>query len=314
MTAPRLRVAVVVGGALVALVGGAGPALAHGDARLAEEQLLLDPGEVATFTAGLHYHRLAATVSADAPVVVELVHAATDTVAATAGPDTTIVLNELVRCCPDAVWADHALVVRNPGTTAATAGVRARLVHDDLAVMVDGAEDGTRVSIVVLGLAWAALLWRAVRRRPLDVPLRRAVGRLVAVSVAVLVLAAWGTWRYGVGGAPALVAGLADLPVLPFNPLVSRATLLIAVVVVVWGRAGTAWARSSAHGSSAWWATGVALLGSVVVVAAAVVTAYGAAGAAIGAAVAAGLPLLAVPVWHRHRHAVPRATGPVVGA
>ena len=306
------RAAVVVAAALVSLVSGAGPALAHGDARLAEEQLHLDPGEAASFTAGLHYHRLAATVSADAPVTVELVHAATDTVVASAGPDTTIALNELVRCCPDAVWADHGLAVRNPGTTAATADVRARLVHDDLAVMVDGAEDGTRVSIVVLGLAWAALLWRAVRRRPLELPLRRAVGRLAGVSVAVLVLTAWGTWRYGVGGAPALVAGLADLPILPFNPIVSRASLLLAVAIVVWGRAGTAWARSSAYGSPAWWGTGAALLGSVGVAATAVAMAYGAAGAAIGAAAAAGLPLLAVPVWHRRP--APTAAGPPLPA
>lgn len=293
------RLGAVVVGAVLAVAATATAALAHGDANLADERLVLAPGEGVELREGLHYHRLAATVSADGPVVVEVRRLATDEVVATAGPDTAIAVNELVRCCPEAAWAEHAVVVRNPGTVPASADVRARLVHDDLAVMVDGAEDGTRVSIVVLGLAWAALLWRAVRRKDHDVPLRRAVRRLAVVAAGVVALAAWGTWRYGTGGAPALVAGLADVPVLPFNPIVSRATLLIAAVIVLWGRAGTAWARAADPATPAWWATGASLVGSTVVVAALVADAYGAAGAASGAAVAAGAPLLLVPVLRR---------------
>jgi hypothetical protein len=293
------RLGAVAVGMLLVLGGSATAALAHGDTNLADDRLALAPGEAAEFTAGLHYHRVAATVTADTPVVVEVVRDETGAVVGSAGPDTTIALNRLVRCCPDAAWSDHTLVVRNPGPTSTTAAVRARLVHDDLAVMVDGAEPGTRASIVVLGMAWAALLWRAVRRKPHDVPLRRALGRLGAVAAGVLVLAAWGAWRYGAGGAPALLAGFADLPVLPFNPIVSRATLLVAATMVLWGRAGTAWARASDTSTPAWWATGGALVGSTVVVAALVADSYGAAGSAVGAAVAAGVPLLAVPVLRR---------------
>lgn len=36
---------------------------------------------------------------------------------------------------------------------------RASLAHDDLAVMVDGAESGTRVAIVLLALGWSGVVW-----------------------------------------------------------------------------------------------------------------------------------------------------------
>lgn len=296
MNRPPARLGTVVAGAMVMVVVSASAALAHGDARLTDGTVRLAPGEAVEATAGLHYHRLVATVAADGPVVVEVVRTDGGAVVAEAGPDDTIALNHLVRCCHDDAWTEHTLVVRNAGTAPVVADVRARFVHDDLAVMVDGAESGTRASIVVIGLAWAALVWRAVRRRPHDVPLRRAVRQLGPVVGVVLALAAWGAWRYGTGGAPALLAGLADLPVLPFNPVVSRATLLVAVAIVLWGRAGTAWARSPRTSTPGWWATGAALVGAPVVVALLVVDAYGGSGAAVGAAVAAVAPLLAVPV------------------
>lgn len=306
----RRRAGTVTVAMLVLLLALPMAALAHGDEELGDGTTVLEPGASLRATGGLHYHRLAAVVVADGPVTVELVRDATGGVAASAGPATTIRLNQLVRCCDRGTWDDHTLVVTNTGTSAARTQVRARLVHDDLAVMVDGAESGTRASIVVLGIAWTGLLWRSARRRPHDLPLRSPAVRLAVVVGPLVALALWGGWRYGTGGAPGLVAGLADVPVLPFNPVVSRATLLVGVGLVLWGRAGTAWSRVEDTATVGWWATGAAIVGSVVAVAVLVTAAYGAGGAAVASAVAAGGPLLAVPTL---RAAGARTVTPVPG-
>jgi hypothetical protein len=103
--------------------------------------------------------------------------------------------------------------------------------------------------------------------------------------------------RYGVGGAPAVVAGNADVPILPVNPIVSRASLLMGLAMIGWAVVGLWWVRARrAAPSRAWTALGVAIAGAAVVVGMAVLAAYG--GPAVQSAwlVAAITPIVAVLV------------------
>lgn len=288
-------------GAAAVLVVLPTAALAHGDSRLVDDVLTLAPGASARFAGTLHYHRLTATVDADGPVTVALVHAASGRAVASAGPRETIRLNQLVRCCEETAWADHDLMVTNPGDQVVTVRADARLIHDDLAVMVDGAEQGTRAAVVVIGAAWAALMWHAVRRRPRDATLLEPLRLAAAASVGVLAIAAYGAARYGGDGPEALVAGLGGLPVLPFNPVVSRASLLMAVGLFLWGRGGLRWARVDGAPSAGWNAIGAALIGMVVVVAVGITSVYGHGGVAVASAVVAIVPVLAVLVLRTRR-------------
>lgn len=283
-------------GAVAVLALSPTAALAHGDSRLVDDVVTLAPGTSVRFDGSLHYHRLTATLDADGPVTLALVHAATGREAARAGPAATIRVNQLVRCCDEVAWAEHDLIVTNPGEEAVTVRADARLVHDDLAVMVDGAEAGTRASVVVIGAGWAALVWRAVRHRPREAGLVQPLRLVAMASVGVLAVGVYGAVRYGGGGPGALVAGLGGLAVVPFNPVVSRASLLVAVGMFLWGRAGLTWARVDGAPSAGWNAVGAALIGMVVVVALAITSAYGRGGVALASAVVAIVPLLAVPV------------------
>jgi hypothetical protein len=291
-------------GSLVLLLAvlGAAPALAHGDALLVDEVVVLGPGEVASFDGELHYHRLVGRVTSDGPVRVRLVGAdATDEVVSV-GPGTELAFNELVRCC-DEVWAPHTLLLENAGVAVVTVTARAALVHDDLAVMVDGVEDGTRASIVLFGLGWSALLWRGTRRsggrrdglRGGVRSLRRPAVGLALLTVFVLGVGSYAALRYGVGGAPSVVAGNGDLPVLPRNPFVSRASLLLGIALIGWTLIAAWWAR--ARPSTArrrWSALGVALAGSVIVVATAITAAYGGPAIQVAWTAAAAGPVLIV--------------------
>ena len=257
------RTAAVGGFLAVLLLSTPTVALAHGDSSLVDEVLELAPGGSAEFAADLHYHRLVGTMSADGPIRVRLVDATTGKGVLTLGPSTSLAFNELVRCC-DQEWAPHTLTVENVGDDVMTVAAPVRLVHDDLAVMVDGAESGTRL---VLG---------ATRRPQTAVPLRRPTIGLAVLAAFVLALGSYATVRYGVGGAPSVVAGNADLPVIPMNDIVSRASLLVGLFMIGWGRVGLWWVRARpATPSRSWTALGVALTGAVLVVAVAVLTAYG---------------------------------------
>lgn len=50
-------------------------ARAHGDARVVDEVVSLDPGAAATYEIELHYHRLVDQVSSNGPVRVSVRHA-----------------------------------------------------------------------------------------------------------------------------------------------------------------------------------------------------------------------------------------------
>jgi hypothetical protein len=251
------------------------PAWAHGDDRLVDGDVEIPAGSSATFNGDLHYHRLVGEVVADGPVRVRLVDVRSGQDVVVIGPGTHLPFNDLVRCCDEA-WAPHTLVLDNLGDRPVTATARIGLVHDDLAVMVDGAEDGTRASIVIMGAAWWALAWRALRRRPADVALRRPLVGSVVLSTFVLGLGTYAAVRYGLGGAPAVVAGNADVPILPVNPIVSRASLLMGLSMIGWALVGLWWVRARTTTSRQWWwAVGAWLAGAVVVVAVAVTLAYG---------------------------------------
>jgi hypothetical protein len=261
--------------ALIALGVAPPPALAHGDEQLVDGAVRLAPGESVGFDGELHYHRVVGRVEADGPVSVRLVDARTGAEVLDLGEGTLVRFNALVRCCDEA-WAPHTLVIVNPGTRAVTATARARLVHDDLAVMVDGAESGTRASIVILGLCWSALVWRALRRPDTGITLRRPVVAFALLVTFVLGLGVYARGRYGIGGAPSVVAGNADVPILPLNPIVSRASLLMGLTMVGWALAGLWWVRArSRTGPLAWTAVGGVLAGAVLVVAVLVTVAYG---------------------------------------
>lgn len=284
----RLGVIAAVAGALVLGVATAG--LAHGDDRLATGPFTVGPGGTVSFEGEVHYHRLTARVDADGPVIVRFVEAASGRLAAAAGPATSIRMNELIRCCDDTTWTSHRLEIANPAGTAVAGSVTATLVHDDLAVMVFTAESGTRESVVILGLALVALLWRSTRRRP-DRALRPATVGAGVLGGGVVVLAAVGTSAYGTGGPPALLAVLAHVPVVPFNTVVSRASLLLGATMFGWGWATVRWAAARPGAATRpWVATGAVLAAMPVATAALMIRAYGTWPMAVAMALAAAAP------------------------
>jgi hypothetical protein len=303
------RLAAVAGLVVITLgLAPSGPAHAHGDARLVDDTMVLAPGESATFTSGLHYHRLVGRVDADGPVGVRLVDVASSRAAVARGPSSSIALNDLVRCCEGRTWAPHALVVENSGPGTVTVTARVALVHDDLAVMVDGAEPGTRSSVAIFAVAWAVLLSRLSGGTPRAASSgRAALVTLGGGGAALLLLAAYGGVRYGGLGAPGLLAALFDVPVLPVNPIVSRASLLLGVAIGSWYWASAHWVRRDGVMTSHRWVGGCLALAAVPVAAGgAVLAGYGRPAVPVTWAAAACLPLLVVMVRQR-----PRATTPV---
>jgi hypothetical protein len=309
-TGPVRRAATILVFVVVALLGVASPARAHGDVPLVDHTLMLAPGETVTFGGELHYHRLTASIGADQPITVQLRDSTTGRLALDRGAARRHTINQLVACC-DRGWAPHTLILHNVGDSAASVHASARLVHDDLAVMVYGAEPGTAESVVVLGAALLAVVWRAVRRasdpdrvRPMS--LRAAAATLAVPVGVVLVVATAGAIRYGVGGPQGLVAGGADLPVLPVNPVVSRSALLLFVLMVGWGWAAARWAASRPLAPArAWGLLGLAVAGGPIATAVFVGIAYDTWAMPTATATAALLPVLAV--WSHHRRSISSA-------
>jgi hypothetical protein len=288
-------VVLALGLAAAALGAAASPAAAHGDVPLVRGSLTLAPGEVAAYHGSVHYHRLVARVVADGPVRVRLQDFVTGEVVLEAGPTLRLAVNELIACCDDATWTPYTLVIENVGDRPVALRARAVLVHDDLAVMVHGAEPGTREGAAVITAAWIVLLWWG-RRRPGPASALRRAGRASAVLAAGVVIAGASGWlAYGRPGAAGLVAGLSHVPVLPWNPLVSRVSLFLGVAIVGWLVAGALWARSRpAPGSPAWTAVGVGLGAGVLGVAGAVVLEYGVLSLPLGMAAGMVIPLALV--------------------
>jgi hypothetical protein len=278
-------------------------ALAHGDDRLVNDTLALGPGESVAFEGGLHYHRLVGRFVADAPVEVRLVQKDAGATAVALGPGSDLTVNQLVRCCDGRAWTSHHLVIENPGATPVIVSARAALVHDDLAVMVYRAESGTTESVVVMGALWGWTLMR-IRRRRQSTSTARATRTVGVVLGSVWALGLYGAIRYGVGSAPALLAGLADVPVLPFNPFVSRASLLMGTAMIGWAVAGARWAKAArVMDRKAWLALGSLVVGAAIVTAVAVGTTYRAIGMPFAMALTAVIPMLifmAVELQGRH--------------
>lgn len=271
------------------------PASAHGDVRLVDETLQLAAGGAVEFDGDLHYHRVVGHLDADQPITVELIDPARSATVMSFGPAHSISINRLVQCC-DVAWASHRLVIHNDGTETATVEARVTLIHDDLAVMVYRAESGTAESVVVMGGIWWWAV-RRVRRGQRSTSAARATATAAMIVAAVLAVAAWGASRYGGGGAPALVAGLADVPVLPINPLVGRASLLMGLMMIGWAIAGVSWIRAR-HGmqTRSWIALGASLVGGILTTAVLVGSEYGAVGMPLAMAVVFATPVLAVLV------------------
>lgn len=282
------------------------PAAAHGDLRLADETFQLAAGSTVEFHGELHYHRLVGRFDADRPITVELIDSERDTIVMSFGPANSISMNHLVSCCDEEAWAAHRLVVSNNGTEAATVQARVTLVHDDLAVMVYRAESGTAESVAVMGGIWWWAAWR-VRRGGRSTSARRATTTALALVVGVLVISAWGAFRYGGNGARALVAGLADVPLIPINPVVGRASLLMGLMMIGWAIAGVSWIRARhAMPTKSWIALGAVLVGGIVVTAAIIASEYSALGMPLAMAIVFAIPALILLV-HDSRSRQPGA-------
>lgn len=288
--------------ALAGLVGGvwlaaASPALAHGDSPLVDRTVPIRAGGSVAFSGDLHYHRLVGRFSSDLPVIVRLVDPANGTVAVERGPATEIAINELVACCDDATWTSYELVIANTANQPVAVRVTARLVHDDLAIMVHGAEPGTEQSVVWFAAIMSAALWFGLRRkRPL--PLRRAATPVVVLVAAVLVAEGYGVARYGHAGAGSLLAAGYDLSALPANRLLSRTTLVLSLMLVAWIWINVRWARARADAPPlAWAGLGAALIGVVACTALVAGFTYRAWGIPLALAAAFALPVVVVLVW-----------------
>lgn len=278
-------------------------ARAHGDDRLVDETLELGPGETVSFDGEVHYHRLVGRFVADGPVEVRLIQADSGATAVDLESGADLMVNRLVLCCDGRAWTPHRLVLVNPGDETVTVEARATLVHDDLAVMVYRAEPGTTESVAVMGALWVWVLVRVWRRRSSTSP-AHAIRTVGVVLGSVLTLGLYGAVRYGVGSAPGLLAGLADVPVLPINSLVSRASLLMGMAMVGWAVAGARWARAGREmDAAAWLGLGIVLVGAVVMTATSVSTTYQTAGMPLIMALTAAIPVLVfgvVELWGRH--------------
>jgi hypothetical protein len=295
-TACQLRVVVLAVCLAAAALGTAAlPAAAHGDELLVRGSLTLAPGEAAAYHGNVHYHRLVARVVADGPVRVRLHDFVTGEVALEVGPSLRLAVNELIACCDDATWTPYTLVIENVGDLPVALRARAVLVHDDLAVMVHGAESGTREGAVMITAAWIVLLWWGRRRPRRASALRRAGWASAVLAMGAALAGAYGWLAYGRAGAGGLLAGLSHVPVLPWNPLVSRVSLFLGVAIVGWLVAGALWAGSRpAPGSPAWAGVGVGLGAGVLGVAGAVVVEYGVLSLPLGMAAGMVIPLALV--------------------
>lgn len=283
------------------------PALAHGDQRIVDGALTIPPGEVASFEGEVHYHRIIGRFDATGPIVVSVIEPGGDDAPIVAGPARQITLNDLIACCDGAAWTGHTLVIENAGPEPVTVSARASLVHDDVAVSVFRAESGVVESMLAFGVVWAFAL-RHRRRRGIETTRRRATATLFTVASAVLALAVYGTVRYGSGSVPGLLAGLADVPILPMNPLASRASVLLLLTMVGWAIAGARWATARHDMTrTRWLAHAAALIAMVVLSAVLVTTTYGTPGLPLMTSVLAVGPLAALVILDgRPAHSEPR--------
>ncbi len=299
-----MRAVVMVGVAISLILVLAAPALAHGDERLVEGEFTIGPHQVMSFEGDVHYHRLVAWFDAAGPISLRLVDADAGSEVFTLGMSTSHSINRLITCCDGTAWAPHRLELENHSDDPVVVTGDAKLVHDDLAVSVFGAEPGVIESMTALAAVWTWALFRN-RRRAGSSP-RAAVKSLAIVSVATVLVAIVGMLRYGVGSAPGLLAGASDLPLFPMNPIVSRASVSVFLGMAGWATAGALWAGARpAMTRIAWSGLGLAVAGAVIVVAALVASTYGTLGVPAFISALALLPIAAVFVADHRRPVSP---------
>ncbi|WP_203336635.1 hypothetical protein [Nocardioides limicola] len=296
-TARALTVLALVG---LAMVAGP-PAHAHGDGDLVDQAVSIPGGGSVEFLGDVHYHRLIVRLSGDGPVVLRLVDEA-GAVALERGPARAITVNELIACCDDRGWTPYQLVLENPGEDTVTLDIAAHLVHDDLAVMVYGAEPGTRESVAVFAVLWGFIAWRSHHRRRPTTP-TVAVTAFGVITLSYAALWSLGALRYGTWEPAALLAGGFDVSLLPVNPLVSGASLSMLLAIIGWLWMASLWIKARfAMRVGTWVPLGVGLVSLVVGAAVAIGASYGAWGMPVALTLVFTTPLLVVMAENlRHR-------------
>ncbi len=329
----------------VALCFAASTAFGHPDERVVEATLRLGPGEVASFPMSVHFHRLVATYRVHEPsesqVRLLVMPAAAIDVDERTGPSPDIAielagegaLHHLIDCCLDIGYADYHLAVRNDGDAPALLDLRAWLVHDEFAVVVQRAEPGALEVPLALFLAlgvtatmvsargrrrWEGVAADAGARSPGALPLAWSAGVFVWACALAAGLAVAGAARYGTGPIDGLIAIMADVPV-PGGPFGSRAATVMGVLMLAWVASIALWIRAVYVGAHVWspWTARVGLALAVVSLAAGAAMAwtYGSWPLPIGLALVLAAPLgvcsLALRRWRLAGHALNGTSRPL---
>lgn len=266
------------------LLGVAATALAHPDERVVDATLRLAPGQVVSIPMAVHFHRLVATYrvhTTDASdLTLHVFGADTEPTGdvTTAGGAWRLVtrlqgegsLHHLIDCCLGIDHAAFTLWVRNDGAEVAVLDLRAWLVHDEFAVVVQRAEAGALevplVAFLALGLSASMVSMRQRRLGgggtftrsgalpPGSLALGWSVGLFGWACSLALALGVAGAGRYGTGLIDGVIAIMADVPV-PGGPFGSRAAAVMGVLLLAWMASIGLWIRAvhlGAHLRSPW--------------------------------------------------------------
>ncbi len=319
----------------VTLFLAASTAFAHPDERVVDATIRLEAGETATFPMSVHFHRLVATYRvhelSGSQVRLLVMPAAAGAVDQSAGAAPVITvelagegaLHHLIDCCLDIGYADYQLLVRNDGDAPTLLDLRAWVVHDEFAVVVQRAEPGALEVPLAMFLAlgvtatmvsargrrrWSDVVAGAGARSPGALPLAWSAGTFVWACALAGGLAAAGAVRYGTGPIDGLIAIMADVPV-PGGPFGSRAATVMGVMLLAWVASIALWIRAvhvGAHVWSAWTArVGLGLAAVSLLAGVAMALTYGSWPVPIGLALVLALPLgacsLALRRWREGR-------------
>jgi len=317
----------------VALVLASSTAVAHPDERVVDATLRLEPGETASFPMSVHFHRLVATYRVHEPDASGLTLLVVPGAAATVGVDDRSgasadvaielagvgSLHHLIDCCLGIDYAEYRLLVRNDGDAPALLGLRAWIVHDEFAVVVQRAEPGALevplALFLALGVTATMVSARGRRdvvaavaddgvRSPGALPLGWSAGVFAWACVLAAGLAVAGVVRYGTGPVDGLIAIMADVPV-PGGPFGSRAATVMGVMMLAWVASIALWIRAvhvGAHVWSRWTArVGLGLAAVSLGVGVAMAWTYGSWPVPIGLALVLAVPLGACSLALRRR-------------
>ena len=239
---------------LAALVAPATMAAAHENKVVGAGPVVVPAGGALRFPVEVHYHRIVGTVeAADGNARLALRADGPGGRTLLAEPAATLRVNALVACCEGVGWAEHTIVLDNPGTRPVPASVRLVALHDGLVVSALDVESGAALSILIFAGAPPLLALRTLRKGRLDEPARPWVLRSGFLLVSLWGLAAAITVpplvRYGGGLASAVTASAADLP-WTTNPIVTTADLLVLALVATWITTLVLWAKAARRNGS----------------------------------------------------------------